>query len=430
MEELNGISLLHVIVFCALTAGLVATTGCGQNVGRYDVFQLDLTASGSYSNPYLDMSVETTFTHTATGARIKMNGFWDGGQSWKVRMAPTLTGQWTYTTSSADAGLNGVGGSFNCVSSSNKGFVGIHPNHPHSFAYTDGTPFFWLGDTCWGWYDTTGWIDFDGTFQNLVDTRKKQGFTVLQGTLYTKGQGKGQAFYSVSSETLNPEFFQGLDQRVQYITGRDMVLVCMLDWSECWKAGMSGKKYDRYASYVLSRYSAYNVMWGVLAEYEEINNDQAVRNAGKNIQGVNPYHHLITTHTVNTSTDSFGNDAWIDFHGQQQKALSIKEFNSWIISDRIHNRPVVNFEQGYEEQTGFGVTNPDEYRQAGWAILTGGGFFTYGHVGLLCAEKAPNWSKLHSPGAAEMGHIKAFWSQVEWWKMSPDNSLVTAGTGR
>jgi len=128
------------------------------------------------------------------------------------------------------------------------------------------------------------------------------------------------------------------------------------------------------------------------------------------------------------SADSFGADAWIDFHGQQTKAISLDDHNSWIISDRSYNKPVVNLEQCYEAETGYGCTNDKEYRQAGWAILTGGGFFTYGHVNIISATEPADWSKLYSQGAAEMGYIKVFWSEIEWWKMTPENSLATSGT--
>ena len=33
------------------------------------------------------------------------------------------------------------------------GFIGIHPRNPYAFAYSDGTPFFPMGDTCYGLFD-------------------------------------------------------------------------------------------------------------------------------------------------------------------------------------------------------------------------------------------------------------------------------------
>nr|QNO41777.1 hypothetical protein PIKABMHP_00018 [Methanosarcinales archaeon ANME-2c ERB4]QNO42754.1 hypothetical protein BPAOADCO_00018 [Methanosarcinales archaeon ANME-2c ERB4] len=398
-------------------------------IGTWGVYEVTLNTTNSYSNPYLDVNLFATFSGP-NGTEITIDGFWDGGGNWKVRMAPTKAGAWNYTTNSTDSQLNGKTGSFKSVESGKKGFIKINPDYPHTFMYDDGTPFFWLGDTVWGWF-AGDWVSFaDGTFQNWVDTRASQGFTVLQGTLYTvDGSNEGgPIFYSVSAEALNPKFFQWLDKRVQYATDQDMLLVSWIDWSECWRAGMSGERYDRYANYVVARYSAYNVIWGVMAEYEEIEDDEAIRNAGQFIKSIDPYQHPVTTHTVDTTTDSFGPETWIDFHGQQQKGMSIDNFNLWIISDRSYNKPVVNLEQGYEEQTEYGASNPIEYRQAGWAILAGGGFFTYGHGKMLAAENPPDWSSLYSQGAAEMGYIKNFWDNIEFWKMSPDNSLITSGT--
>src|SRR5262245_39997169 len=84
------------------------------SVPRYDVFEIALTAAGSYHNPYLEMPADATTrgfvvgTFTGPGGeKITIDGFWDGGSTWKIRMAPTVVGTWRYTTFSADAGLNG-----------------------------------------------------------------------------------------------------------------------------------------------------------------------------------------------------------------------------------------------------------------------------------------------------------------------------------
>ena len=399
-----------------------------ESVGKWEVYESTLTTTNTYSNPYTDVTLSATFNGPG-GTKITIGGFWDGEKGWKIRMAPVKTGTWRYITTSNDDQLNGKTGCFKCVSSGKKGFVKVNPEYPHTFMWDDGTPFFWLGETVWGWY-TEDWLPFDSTFQNWVDTRKSQGFTVLQGTFYTANQGGEQAFGSVSDETLNPGFFQKVDKKMQYITDKEMCLLNMMDWSDGWKAGMSGEKYNRYVSYVVARYSAYNVVWGVLAEYEEIKDDEAVRAAGQFIKSIDPYPHLLTSHTINTTANSFGKDEWIDFHGQQQKGYDADYYNSYILSDRKYDKPVVNFEQCYEAQTGgYGCNDPESYRKSGWAILTGGGFFTYANNKTLGAENPPDWSAMNSQGAAEMGYIRAFWKGIEWWKMSPDNSLVTSGTG-
>ena len=392
-----------------------------EQVGLYDVFETSFTATSSYSNPYLEASITATFAGPS-GQTITLDGFWDGGNTWKVRVAPTGVGTWTYTTSSADAGLNGKTGSFESVASTNKGHIRISEKYPHTFEYADGTPFFWLADTNWDWADHL--TLFDGTFQMWVDTRTNQGFTLLQGTLYTldnRNEG-GSIFENVGSEHLNVDFFKWVDKRVQYIMEKGLALTFWIDWSECWSAGMSGDKYKRYARYVLSRYTAYNIMLGVMGEYEEISNAGAIRDAGEFIKSIDPYQHPLSTHTVNNTADDFGNDNWIDFHGQQSWTTDVSSYNSAAIRDRAYGKPVVQMEIGYENELG-----GDVYRKGGWASLVGGAFFTYGQR-RIAWDKPANWNTdLHTPGATEMTHVRTFWNPIAWWEMEPDNSLVNGG---
>jgi len=133
---------LPIVLLALLQAAVVQAV----DVPKYGVFEVTLTASGSYSNPYLQMPGDNTTPGFVVGtfngpggATIQIDGFWDGGSTWKVRMAPTVEGAWTYSTSSSDSGLNGKTGSFTCVASRSKGFPKVDPSHRHHFAYSDGT---------------------------------------------------------------------------------------------------------------------------------------------------------------------------------------------------------------------------------------------------------------------------------------------------
>ena len=140
------LSLILTILFssCLFMGGVLQAA-----TGKWEIFELTLTAANSYDNEYTDVELTATFT-SPTSNTIVMPGFWDGGQTWKVRMAPNEIGTWSYVTASipSDSGL-GTSGTFECVASSKKGFIQVSPSDPYKFQYTDGTPFFWMGDTSW-----------------------------------------------------------------------------------------------------------------------------------------------------------------------------------------------------------------------------------------------------------------------------------------
>jgi hypothetical protein len=268
-----------------------------------------------------------------------------------------------------------------------------------------------------------------------------QGFTVIQGTLHPQpprrpprylGENEGgRLFYNLSHEVLNPTHFQWVDKRLKYVNDKGLAMVFWFAWSDDWSNGTSGDRYKRYARYVIARYSAYNVMWGVLGEYEEIGDIRSVRDAGRFIKRTDPYKHPLTTHTVNTTADDFCNEAWIDFHGQQHKTNTIAAYNFAAVRDRDCGKPVVQMEMFYEDQESWGLLG-DSFRKGGWASLTGGGFFTYGQNDVAVEKQnltsSTAWSTaLTKPGAQRMKYVRAFWDKTQWWKMAPDNSLVNNG---
>src|SRR5687768_4941282 len=80
-----------------LTAALIICSvmvNANTRLRKWEVFELSLKAKGRIQNPYADIPVsnneglvKVTFTGTsgeATGKKISLFGFWDGGQNWKV----------------------------------------------------------------------------------------------------------------------------------------------------------------------------------------------------------------------------------------------------------------------------------------------------------------------------------------------------------
>ncbi len=129
-----------------------ASTPSAQSSGvpRYGVFEAALTSSKTYANPFTDVTVTATFT-APSGRKLTAHAFHDGGGTWKARIAPDETGAWSWTTSSSDTtntGLHNRGGSFSCVSSSDKGFIRPDPTRKYYFSFSDGSPFYGIGDTC------------------------------------------------------------------------------------------------------------------------------------------------------------------------------------------------------------------------------------------------------------------------------------------
>jgi Protein of unknown function (DUF4038)/Domain of unknown function (DUF5060)/Putative collagen-binding domain of a collagenase len=155
--------------------------------------EIQLKATNSYQNPYTGVTVWVDLK--GPGFHKRVYGFWDGGNSFRVRMLATAPGEWSWTSGSdpADPGLGGKTGAFSAVpwtesekaeNLCRRGFVRPTPNG-HAFELADGTPFLLLGDTWWStpsvrfrWTDddTQHPMGPDATFKDMVRFRRAQGF--------------------------------------------------------------------------------------------------------------------------------------------------------------------------------------------------------------------------------------------------------------
>ena len=308
-------------------------------VGKWEVFELTLTSTNSYGNPYTAVSLSATFT-SPTSNTIQIPGFWDGGQTWKVRMAPNEIGTWTYVTTSNDNQLNNQNGQFECVASGKRGFIQVDPSDPYKFRYNDGTPFFWMGDTCWHLFHND--IVYDGDFKNYIDRRAAQHFTNIHaglycGDVYENEGGKPFPAAPGDMDTLNPDYFRYVDRKVEYITSKGMVMGLFLTWAQQF-VYFTRPQFERYEKYVIARYAAYNVYWVVSGEYNEASTPSEYAYHGNVIDQVDPYGHPISIHTTTTNNE-FGNDSWLTYIMHQK----FEQDSSIMLSDLLAqlNRPDV-----------------------------------------------------------------------------------------
>lgn len=155
--------------------------------------ELTLTAARTYSNPYTDVTVWVDLK--GPGFQKRVYGFWDGGETFRVRVAATAPGTWTWRSgaSAPDSGLAGKTGAFTAIAWTEeekqqnplrRGFLRSTANH-HALETADGTPFLVIGDTWWGtgtnryrWYDDDRSRPIGPTagFKDYVRFRQSQGY--------------------------------------------------------------------------------------------------------------------------------------------------------------------------------------------------------------------------------------------------------------
>lgn len=438
----------------------------------------DWTDAEAFNNVTLDVA----FT-SESGTVLTVPAFWDGGKVWRVRFAPTELGVWKFQTScKEDAGLNGKSGSLKAVPYDGdleifrRGFATTREGLKY-FVYADGTPFFYLGDTHWSMmaeeFDEPGphavKLKTESHFKAIVDRRVEQGFTVYQSepigiSVYLSDPDKIGIDYSDGISSRDVKGFQKMDKYFAYIAQKGLVHAnAQFFFPNEMKAIENDDAYlERLSRYWVARYSAYPVFWTLGQEVDDDFYGKFARNNNpyvkvcKWLYQYDPYRHPISAHQENagcvTRTGNgkkvqaslFQNVPGHTWYAVQWARRLDQPFDLSVPKDFWNDgqgKPAILYEGKYC----YLWTKDFGARAQGWyAYLTGLYGYGYGaediwlyqstydmnttsrHDGVSTVtpeDKAIKWSEaLELPSAIQMGHLKKFLIEHEWWKLVPEFS--------
>ena len=111
-----------------LPAGILAAPASSKLpvVSKWQRFEQSFKSSFVYSNALQDASLRIAFV-SPLGETNEVDGFWDGGRTWRVRFSPDQVGHWKFKTACSDTdndGLHNQSGEFIC--SANVGLTRFH----------------------------------------------------------------------------------------------------------------------------------------------------------------------------------------------------------------------------------------------------------------------------------------------------------------
>jgi hypothetical protein len=257
--------------------------------------EIKLEAINEYDNPYTE--VEVWVQLKGPGFDRRCYGFWDGDNTWRIRLMATGPGTWTWTSGSNqdDDGLNGKKGKFKSVEWTEeekqenplrRGMIRPTSNG-HAFEYGDGAPLFWLADTWWScmtkryfWHDDDNHRRVgtpEAGFKDYVRYRKDQGYNgcmVIAAFPNWTGEksdwGGGdweneegdRAFFGEGNtpdlDRLNPAYFRSMDKKVDYLNENGFIPfieTTRRDIGDYWKENFGWpESYARYIRYICFRY--------------------------------------------------------------------------------------------------------------------------------------------------------------------------------
>ena len=134
-------------------------------IERWGTYELTLNGPQS-GNPFVD--VELTAEFRLNDWVFKPHGFYDGDGIYKIRFMPDAVGEWTYTTTSNRAELDGRTGEFTCIESTEGNHGPVRVQNDFYLRYADGTPYHQFGTTCYAWTHQGDAME-EQTLQTLAD---------------------------------------------------------------------------------------------------------------------------------------------------------------------------------------------------------------------------------------------------------------------
>lgn len=322
---------------------------------------------------------------------------------------------------------------------------------------SDGTPFFWLGDTAWELFHRTT----RGEADLYLTDRAGKGFSVIQAVVLAEldGLNTPNAYGHVPLEGGDPmrpvaAYFEHVDYIVSRAESLGMYVGMLPTWGDKfnrrWGVGpevFSPVNARAYGAFLGARYAGRPIIWILGGDRipEEDEDLEIIREMALGIREGGGDGQLMTYHPMGgrKSWEWFHDDVWLDVHLFQSGhgAYDIANYEMTREGYRLEPpRPVIDGEPRYEDhpvnwRPENGWFDAFDVRQAAyWSMLSGAAGHTYGDHNIwqmwqpgrepISSARTPWKEALSHPGSTEMGHMRRMFETRDWMRLAPDQDLV------
>jgi len=329
--------------------------------------------------------------------------------------------------------------------------------------HTDGTPFFYLGDTAWELFHRLNREEADLYLEN----RRAKGFTVIQAVALAELDGLNtpnaygdNALLDNDPRKPNEAYFHHVDYIVDKAREKGLYIGFLPTWgdktptTQNWGTGPivfnpeNGRAYGRFLG---ERYREVpNIIWVLGGDRIPDGCYEIWREMAAGLTEGDGGRHLKTYHPPGPSSSSFWlhGETWLDFHMNQSGhyAKDIPNYNTvaqgYVLEPA---KPCLDGEPRYEDHPinwnpANGYFEAYDARQAAyWGLFAGGCGHTYGCQAMwqfyerkrepVCHPKTDWRTALDLPGAFDMLHVRRLMESRPFLTRIPDQSLIAGGQG-
>jgi hypothetical protein len=327
--------------------------------------------------------------------------------------------------------------------------------------HSDGTPFFYLGDTAWELFHRLNREDASRYLEN----RRQKGFTVIQSVVLAELDGLNapnaygeKPLVNNNPATPNEAYFQHVDYIVRRAEDKGIFIGMLPTWgdkvSKEWGVGpviFDNSNARAYGRFLGARYKEQpNIIWILGGDRKGDGVEEIWRQMALGLGEGDGGSHLKTFHPMggNSSSAWFHSEEWLDFNMLQSSHGRRDLENCRMVEadyERRPAKPCMDGEPRYEDhpidwKPEKGWFDEYDVRQAAyWALFAGAHGHTYGCHDIwqmMSPGRTPisaarnNWyDVLDLPGAWDMLLVRNLLESRPFFQRIPDPSLLEDGHG-
>lgn len=443
-------------------AGNVQVPSYLTQVEQWGLQEITLHSTRHYNNPFTEVQLQARFRSGAQ--EIIAGGFYDGNQTWKVRLMPQVQGRWTFDTSSNDAELAMQSGSFDVGAPGPDNHGPVRVQDQYHFAYADGTPYFPLGTTIYNWLNRDEKLELRTLATLTRSPFNKVRFLIFpKYYLYNTVEPPLYPYPLTGAHTLsadrltgefpvqvlpveetfdlsrfNPAFFTHIEARLRELQTLNIeVELILFHPYDAWGfSSMSVSHDEDYLLYAVTRFAAFrNVWWTMANEYDlfgrfpgsQIKEEKHWDHLFQLVQKLDPSQHLRGMHNCFDWYDHA--KPWLTHVIIQQQGKELYQMT--LDARKKYGKPVIVEEYGYEGSNPFewGDRSAAEVVHRHWEITMAGGYASHGET-YVRPGNIIWWSvggELLGDSPARLGFLQKIMAEAPYHELEPAPEMVKLG---
>ena len=318
--------------------------------------------------------------------RLRVPGFWDGGDRYVARFLPETAGEWSWSTVSEAPELDGRSGTVVVSGAAGHGPVRVAARF--HFAHVDGTQYRPVGATVYNWLHQT-----DELFTATVDAIAQARFTKLRFMVFPQAGDyvehhpellpfeHGPSGWDVDRP--NIAFFRRLEAAVALLGERgiqaDVLILNAYDGGRFGLDGLTEEQDAVYLRYLVARLSAFpHVWWSLCNEFDILDRPRSRWDRlGTLLAETDPHDHLRSIHNWMELFDH--NRPWITHASIQNGHVTTELGRAGLYRD-VYDKPIVLDEIKYEGDIPerWGHLSAEELVHRFWVATVSGCYASHG----------------------------------------------------